>query len=510
MFLFQRCAAGAGYFVAFYCIASGASATSTFGGDVWLDHLNDDLLGYWDEVITSDAAQGGDFPGRLCNDGSFPVSGETCSGVSARNATNAEQTLVAHSRQVFSYAVGYHMTGDTTYLELAKAGLEYQIATFYDAETGLYNEVLASDASVKTATTDSQKQAYGLLGASFYHYLTGDEGIYEHIDAVSGAIFDGFSIGDGGYARSLTDVDPAESLAVHLDQLNAYMTLLGASVPLADRDGYVAQAYETAQYLIENYYDETTGLLKSAASDEDGAGTDYGHTIKSLWYIDQIAALAGDAELSAFATNAAQDVFELAFQKDTGTWATSQDDAGVQSDKAVWWSHAELTQFATLLSIEDEALREQVAQAQNYWLETFVDDENGGIYASVDLSTGTANEDVSKHHEWKSGFHSFEQALISYLSATQINGEHSVLYYAWQEGTTEFGDLAYGLTSDDYTVLENLTEGGVAVQTVSYANLSYAILPAVPLPAGGLLLLSAVGALFGRGRLSRGTDKRAA
>lgn len=94
----------------------------------WKTHLTDELLSFWSAPGAAGTPPGA-FPGRLCNDGTVPVSGTSCSGV-PRWMDAESRTLVAHSRQVFSYAIAFHMTGDTAWLDLAEAGLEDQFATF--------------------------------------------------------------------------------------------------------------------------------------------------------------------------------------------------------------------------------------------------------------------------------------------------------------------------------------------------------------------------------------------
>src|SRR6056297_385794 len=110
-------------------------------GDRWRAHVLDDLLPFWDDGAIGNSP-GGSFPGRLCNDGALPVAGVACDGVTARQASNPRQFLVGQSRQVYSYAVAFHLTGDPKYLDIARKGADYLFDedAFFDRSTGLFNE----------------------------------------------------------------------------------------------------------------------------------------------------------------------------------------------------------------------------------------------------------------------------------------------------------------------------------------------------------------------------------
>ena len=481
--------------------ASSLQAATVSNPDVWLTHVRTDLLRFWEKAAQTEQYQAGEFPGSLCNDGSIPVRGVACDGVIRWRTLNPEETLVAQSRQVYSYGVAYHMTGDTQYLDLAKAGGRYLINTFYDADTGLFRDSRLVNTGALSGIANSQKQAYGLLGLSFLHYLTGDSETYAVIQRVSNAISQEYAIGDGSYAAKLGDAAASSGLVYHLDQLNAYETLLSLTAPSDDRAAYLAAAKQTADYILQTYYDETTGLLKLTSTDPDGAATDYGHTMKAYWFIDQIARLSGDAALSDLVTERANAVFVRAYREDIGAWATEQDASGTQSNTADWWSFAELDQFAALQAISDESLRAQLEATQSYWFTHFVDDTYGGIFPYVDLETGAADPTASKHYEWMAGFHAFEHALISYLAAAAIGDGDAVLYFARQDDGFDFGRLAYGLSSDGYLLNERADDAtGLRYQSVSYTDLSYGSPPAVPLPATGGLLFCACVLLYGARR----------
>lgn len=95
-------------------------------GERWLTHLRDDLLPFW----LMESAIGnprGNFPTYRCNDGSLIDPAQLCP--EQRYAASGivfvypeyRQYLRALSRQVYAYAVAFHMTGDESLLKFAYA-----------------------------------------------------------------------------------------------------------------------------------------------------------------------------------------------------------------------------------------------------------------------------------------------------------------------------------------------------------------------------------------------------
>lgn len=470
-------------------ISSAASADSPLTTpDVWRDHLNNDLLPFWSDPYAAGTPVGA-FAPRLCNDGSQPM--DACTGVTQSQAINPVATLVGQSRQVFSYAIAFHMTGNTTYLDLAKAGTQYQFDTFLDDTTGLFYEQHNVNTGGTSGAFNSQKQAYGLLGPSFLYYLTADEALYNQIKDVEQAITSAYRLpATGGYSVAVGIAHPANAIAKHLDQLNSYKTLLAAQVPLADRSTLQQEALETAYFIKNAFFDPSTGGIKPRLDTPDGSAVvDFGHSIKSFWFMDQTAQLAGDAALSTFAQTAAKSLLKNAFEADAGAWITNITEDGTRNPRAHWWGFAELNQYAASLAIEDPELRDMLAQTQAYWLETFVDPTDKGIWSFVDIATDTPETLAKKHWEWKAGFHSYEHALINYLAASGISGETIDLYFERADAGTL--DLAYGFSGDVNLLTSILNEGDTAgIQRLELSNLTYAAAAPVPLPAGALLLFS--------------------
>ncbi len=479
------------------CPAVQAPAATLTSGATWTEHLDADLLSYWSDVLQAYETAGS--PESYALPTTLPDSGAVTTNADGSIA-KANSTVVAQARQIYSYAVAFQMTGNTDYLQLAKAAMRYQYESLYDEATGLYKQSAATG-----AVLDAQKQAYGLLGASYLAHVAGGDTelasgvtLADHIDSVAGTVLTTFSTGAGQFGQSGTPSAGDDlRLVDQLDQLNAYMVLLASTAATPElRAQYLAQARATADYILDAFsYAEDSpnaGLLKQSSGASEDSATDYGHTIKALWFIDQIAILQGDAALSDQVEAQAKTVLLQA--ESDGLWRTSVDGTNTASDIATWWSYAEMDQYAAALALAgDEELAALVVSAQTYWLDTFVDHEDGGIYWSVDLSDDSIVR-ATKQNEWIAGFHAFEHALISYITSAAAEGDGAVtLYFA---ATADPSVLGYGFSYDS---LVSVIEDGI--QQVTYFGVTYG-LTAVPLPSSGLLLIGVIATLSLRRRSS--------
>lgn len=474
---------------------TGAAQAQLAGPDAWIDHVVNDMLPFW-SVPDALGNPIGAFPGRRCNDGTLSDPSAPCPEANGSTTDKPTRWLVAQSRQIFAYGAAFHMTGDQQWLDLARAGTEDLFDTYLDPATNAFGRRYDAPTDTLVAgpeTRDIQTQVYGLLGPTFLYYLTRDPALYAQIRSVDRSLQADYGLGGGAFSSLPGESVPADRIVGHLDPLNTYLHMLARVAPEADRQGYVDQAGEIATYLRDSYWSESRGLFRVHNSNPDGT-VDFGHSAKALLFIAQAAALSGDAELARWARNKAPAIFDKAFVEASGSWARNTDGV-VRDDTAVYWISAELDQLMAALALTDVGLRDRLARTQQFWLQNFVDETYGGIWPMVDPLTGEPILDRPKHWEWKAGFHAFEHALMSYLTAAEIKDGESVLYFAQAE---EFSfDITY--LFDVESAAAEVLAGGI--QKVTFSGLSFAGIAApVPVPAAAGLMLLGIGALAGVAR----------
>jgi mannose/cellobiose epimerase-like protein (N-acyl-D-glucosamine 2-epimerase family) len=489
---------------AVFCAGAAGAVRAQAGPDLatparWLDHLTEDLLPFF-TIQDALGSPVGAFPARRCNDGTLPDPAALCADVSSGEAKRPVQTVVSQSRQVFAYAAAFHMTGNAEYLNLATKGADRLFEAYLDTGSGIFRERIDTDtgaASPAFYSRNVQTQSYGLLGPSLLYELTKDPALYAKISGVSDSIATYFEKpGTGAYSWNPFGATTSGRITAALDPLNTYMQILSRTAPAADRAKYRKQAHQIATYLRDAHFVPERGLFDTNL-DSTSEDFDFGHSAKALWFIAMAGAQSGDAELTAFVKGQAAQLFSQAFVGDLGSWATSAT-ATTRNDDSDWWISSELDQLAASLAMTDPALRGMLATTQDFWLTYFVDQDNKGIWSAVDSLTGEPVGKQRKHWEWKSGFHEFEHALVSYLSAAQISETNPVLWFA---RASDFSfESAYLFDADPIAVDMVDLGGGSLIQGVTFANLSFAAIADVPLgPSAGFVLLG-MAALAGRAR----------
>ncbi|MGK7904709.1 MAG: hypothetical protein AB4352_25550 [Hormoscilla sp.] len=428
-------------------------------GDRWLQHLEEDLLPFWDMK----AAYGdpiGNYPTYRCNDGSLRDPEDPCpelAGPIPYIVKPEREYVRAKSRQIFAYGVAYNLTGKGKYLKLAKAGVDYLREHALALEGGAYTYFEDGVGLPSEARRISQDMAYAVSGLGFYYYLTRDPEVLADIVALKDYIFDTYYDEEWGllawaHEDYVDYVNPdgtkekvstkQRELVAQLDQVYGYMLLLTPTLPETFNGKTLRSQWEDdlvhlATIMSEQFYTPENNIFFGAITDPvnqqlETDHTDFGHSIKTLWLIYEIGKLTGHYELTAFAQEKAPLILEEAFLSD-GTWGLKpKKDGSIDRDKE-WWILAELDQTAATFSLRDPSYAKYLPTTYAYWFEYMVDHEHGGIWHKVKASDKTPDMSLPKQHSWKNAFHSFEHDLVGYITGQAIHKKPVKLYFAFKE-----------------------------------------------------------------------------
>ena len=427
-------------------------------GERWLTHLKDDLLPFW----TMDTAKGfnGNFPTYRCNDGSLFDLDNLCTELKEPipGIVKLDREYVrSKSRQTFAYGVAYNMTGDIKYLKLAKAGVDYLRANALDPNGGAYTYFENGKGKPEQAERISQDMTYALSGLAFYYYLTRDEDVLRDIVKVKNYIFNTYYDKEldliAWTKQDYTDyVNPdgvveevkanQRELVAQLDQVYAYMMLLTPILP-DTFDGVTIKAnwekdlVHLATIMSEQFYTPDKNIFWGAITDNKNKKlgtdhTDFGHSIKTLWLIYEIGKLTGHYDLVLFTQEAAPKIFEAAYLED-GTWGRRINEYGQTETDKEWWILAELDQVAATFSLRDPSYAKYLPTTYAYWFEYMVDHQNKGVWHWVNAADNKPNIHFPKQHSWKNAFHTFEHAIVGYLTGQELHDLNSELYFAFQK-----------------------------------------------------------------------------
>ena len=412
-------------------------------GERWLKHFREDLLPFWNLPDAWGQPQG-NFPTFRGNDGKavdWAKPPEELAEAPGWIQENLGRDFVRmKSRQTYFYGVAYHLTGDPKMLELARDGAAYIRAKALDPKTGSavsYWEKGEAKPEVLARTT--QDLAYAELGLAMYYYLTRDEAVLRDIKRLKHHIFSQYWNPEWKALRWVKKEAPdgehlRQELVAQLDQINAYMLLLTPILPEPDRKEWTADLKHLAQAMVRDYHDTDRhlfwGTIHNPAQKKLGSRhTDFGHSAKAYWMLERIGRLTKDQALVDLATTGAKAVLKQAYLPDSGTWGSRlRPDGSVDTGKE-WWIYAELDQLAATLALTDPSQASPLPRTADFWFRVMVDHQGHEVWGGA----GGPNFEPwpsPKIHQWKSGYHSAEHALVGYLTAQALHGETATLYFA--------------------------------------------------------------------------------
>jgi len=413
-------------------------AQDVMQGELWKNHWQNDIKPWW--VAHSAIGE---------PTGNFPT---------ARQLTGApvygEQYIRMVSRQVYTYAMGYQLTGDEQLLSYAQKGIEWITTKGRDDSEGFkgYYAVLDGQGNSTGADKTSQDQAYAVMGYAAMYHITGEQRYAAPIDEMRQFVFEGplWNHANNAPYDALTEdlsapvefnSEGLDSVSV-LDHLNAYLLLYYNSLADSRKRNKVFKEISTLGDLVyQRFYHK--GIFWNTElnrTDWNGDHVDIGHSIKSYWLLERIGqALKAQGkdpkQFLAIQENALQMV--QASANEYGAYG--QRFAGaynlITDHRAAWWIHCELDQYAALRLKDKASLVTPILQKSGQFWFNFVDTGRAvrGIRDGVQFDGslwGDEDNWTSKQFSWKSGYHETERALWLYLMLNQQQKKPSTLYYA--------------------------------------------------------------------------------
>ena len=421
-------------------------------GSLWIDHLQKDLIPFW----ISPAAQGqpvGNFPtyrdnkGNLVNPTNLPSEYKAALADSGlKDLIKTEREYVrAQARQTFAYGISYHMTGDEKYLQLAKAGVDYLRQNAIDRQNGSaysYYDKHTKAWGPGNFQRTSQDMAYAVSGIGFYYYLTRDSSVLDDIINIKEHIWNTYYDPQLDLLRWVIHPSPdndspdQKELVSQLDQVYGYMLWLTPAMPKDIQKKWKKDLEHLASLIIEQFFSTEYGffwgqITRTSSRHLGAPHTDFGHSIKTMWLIYRIGLYTDNLSLVNFARTHATELINKAYIHETGSWAKGFNSTGTLDHDKEWWSYAELDQTTATLGLTDPSLLRYLPHTYDYWFKYFVDRKYHGIWHMIQASDNKPVLKYPKVHSWKNSFHTFEHALIAYITTQEVKNQDIVLHWAF-------------------------------------------------------------------------------
>lgn len=434
----------------------------------WIEHVDRDLAVLWmrDDLAGNPV---GSFPTFICADGRPYDAAAPCPAFAEApgwiRKELGRQYVRMVSRQVFTYGVIYHLTGNAIALERARAGTRFIMSTAWDRRSGSVATFLAGGkAQPRPGQRTTQSLAYALLGPAFTYYLTRDPETLAFIQSVRRHIMERYWSDEWQMLRWTTedfgeDTRDRKELVAQLDQINAYLLLV---LPLLDGEGRAAWEADLRRLvgvLLRDFHDAGSRRFFGSLHDQKGKRwgerhNDFGHTSKAYWMLLLAGERLKEDAWVATARAGLDDVLRDALVRrnvstapawqapvvrraadaagDYHVWSNQPDGIGI-----AWWEWCELDQAAATLSLGEPRYLRVLDGTYRSFFATLVDPEHGGTYAFPGAVTSP------KGHHWQNGYHAAEHALVGYVTSALRRGEPFRLFFAFPDSMRGAAAPAY-------------------------------------------------------------------
>lgn len=269
-----------------------------------------------------------------------------------RSLSTNESDLTTHSRLIFAMVIGYEITGDTRYLEVAVRGTDFLLSNFRDSLHGGFFARVDANGRVVNAAKNTYGHAFALLALSHVARVTKEEKYRAAALSAWRDIDLHLRDSDGGFRpEAPRDFGPSNSLRTQ----NPVMHMFEALLALVDATGdpqALAGAQSVGHFVlykllegqpdgsayIPEWYDEH---WKPLPTKDKGGYIDIGHQFE--W--SHLLAGAERRGLPALYGPTAERLLKYALkigydEIDGGVFNRAYPDGLVDRDK-FWWQQAE-------------------------------------------------------------------------------------------------------------------------------------------------------------------------
>jgi len=393
------------------------------------------------------------------------------------------KNMLTQSRNAYGLVRAYMLTGDTTYLSYAKNALEWMYEHAWDnTHGGWIQELNINGVPINpTANKTAFYQHYALLGIAAYYEATGDTTAwnwlirgYEHLENF---YWDDRPAYLGYYDQTNYTNTTAwnKSFNATVDAITTHLLYLYL---MTEEEIYKERLLEIAEEiklrLVASMPSQAIGFVEEFDSDWNWNNgetmTIMGHVLKAGWCLARVNQLFPDTSYISAAEYLIDDVWQNGYDdeyggpyKDFNRMTGEMLLWGLGDSAKAWWQMEQaivaglqmynLTHEDWYLQMADETI--------NFFMQFFVDHENGEIYENRKRRSGIAwNE--AKGNSGKSGYHSIETGYYTYLYGNLLyKFQPAVLHYNFEplQIDREFNLTPLAVNDSGLVISQVLLEG---------------------------------------------------
>jgi len=395
-------------------------------GQYWKDQVIHDILPYWTQHAR-DTVNGGFY---TTLDSAWKPFGD------------ARKYPSMLSRHLFGYSVGYLLSGDQKYLDIARETVDYLLVHAWDPEFGGWYDVLDEYGNPLETTKSMFIQVYSITGLAMYYFVTRDTSVLSYIDKSNELLeLKAWDREQGGYFNTMTRdwqvLDSGKSISSEITPVSGYLLYLYQATH--DRK-YLDQCRRILDRITESMTDPESGWILENFTREwqylpalqDETEVSIGHNIEVAWMLYRYYLITGEKAYLDKATRLTTKIYQYGTHSDIGFWYNTVGRLNPEKSAGItyWWVQAYGIMFDLLTGhvLDQDKYLDDYRKGALFWDSLFVDRTNGDTHFSV-LANGTIRETL-KANQFKASYHNAENGLLNYLYLNAwVNHEKVELFF---------------------------------------------------------------------------------
>ena len=367
------------------------------------------------------------------------------------NVIGTNKHMLTQTRNIYGMVRAYMLTGDTTYINLAKEALNWMYAHAWDnTNSGWFQELDINGNPINPSGDKTAfYQHYALLGIAAYYEATGDtlawnwlmKG-YNHLENIYWDTRPAY-LGYYDKASFNNQITLDKSFNATVDAITTHLLYLYLmNEDLAYQSRLEELATEIIDHMVASMPQQAIGFVERYDSDwnwnNNETMTIMGHVLKAGWCLVRIHQLFPDPAYKNNAEILVSHVWDNGYDQEYGgpykdfNRVTGQMLMwGLPDTAKAWWQMEQaITAGLQMYDITKESWYLQMAdETISFYMNYFVDHVYGEVYADRTRYGGLAwNEE--KGGDGKAGYHSIETGYYTYL--------YGSLFYTYEPVTLHY------------------------------------------------------------------------
>ncbi|NJD03435.1 MAG: hypothetical protein FIA99_12770 [Ruminiclostridium sp.] len=401
--------------------------------EYWRELALKDLIPYWYRYVR-DKEYGGFYPNLSRDWRPFPP---------------WDKYPAMISRQVFGFSTAYLLSGEDSYLDAARDGVDYLLEHAWDKEYGGWYDMLSRTGEPKETTKSIPLQLYTNVGLTMYFFTTGDIRIMPYIDeSIRIQQTCGHDKEYGGYYQSLNRdlsvLDDGKNKHAHY----GYVGSLLLNLWLATRDPEILKwECHLTDLTLERMMDQEYGWINGYCNRYDRQWKLTPFTVNGAEIIPigaQLTAALSFLRLYHQSGNTAyleqgkalsDRINRYGWDSGRGVWIDLVEKAYPHRPAASCMVSNWIQIYGCFLQLQlyhltkDRQYLERFIKSEAFWDKYLRDKEYGSVFSNVSPD-GILDGDGRKAEPWRTSYHEMEHTLLNYLYLNvYINRQPASLHF---------------------------------------------------------------------------------